>query len=148
MSFSIFSIFPRSSGTYFYDIFDQKFFRPKSPEIIDFKVGRSDPKVGGSIGPKQPHTEKSSKILQKIMFLRFFCSHAATSGCWKSYLLCSKRSENIINRKIIKFYIETIPEKNSQLRKKTFFRARRKNFRKFVGLENIYFFGVEKIIWV
>ena len=31
---------------------------------------------------------------------------------------CSKRSENIINRKIVKFYIEAISQKNSQLRKK------------------------------
>ena len=57
--FYIFSIFPSSSGTYFYDIFDQKQFRPKSSEMIDFKVGRSDPKVGAVIGPKQPHTGKA-----------------------------------------------------------------------------------------
>ena len=37
---------------------------------------------------------------------------------------CSKRSENIINRKIVKFYIEAISQKFSQLRQKIFFRAR------------------------
>ena len=50
----------------------------------------------------------------------------------KSYLLCSKRSENIINRKIGNFYIEAILQKNSQLRKKTyFFRVPKKKWKIF-----------------
>ena len=44
---------------------------------------------------------------------------------WKSYLPYTKRSENIINRKIRKFYIEAIPN-FSQLRKKMlFFRTKK-----------------------
>ena len=62
--FSTLSIFPRAPSAYFSNVFDQKIFRPKSAKMFDFKVGRFDPKVGAVIGPKQPHTEKSSKILE------------------------------------------------------------------------------------
>ena len=47
---------------------------------------------------------------------------------------CSKRSENLINRKIGTFYIEAIPPKFSQLRQKIFFRARSKYFLDFPGI--------------
>ena len=81
--FSIFSIFPRSSGTYFYDIFDPKLFRPKSSEIIYFKVGRSDPKVGAGIGPKQlPHWKIIENPSKNHVFA--FCLRPCRpSRCWK-----------------------------------------------------------------
>ena len=47
---------------------------------------------------------------------------------WKSYLRCSDRSENIINRKIGTFYMEAIPRKKIQLRKNTFFFRAQKIF--------------------
>ena len=50
-------------------------------------------------------------------------------GHWYSStkgLECSKRPENIINRKNTFFYIEAIPPKFPQLRQKIFFRARQK----------------------
>ena len=50
-----------------------------------------------------------------------FCTLTVPCRCWKSYLPYSKRSENIINRKIRQFYIEAIPQFFSQLRKKFFF---------------------------
>ena len=53
---------------------------------------------------------------------------------WESYLPCSKRSENLINRKIGTFYIEAIPQNFSQLRQKIFFRARSKYFLDFPGI--------------
>ena len=56
-----------------------------------------------------------------------FCTLTVPCRCWKSYLPYSKRSENIINRKIRQFYIEAIPQKKSQLRKKfIFFRVQKK----------------------
>ena len=43
-------------------------------------------------------------------------------------LECSKRAENIINREITIFYIEAIPPKNCQLRKKYFCSDSKKSF--------------------
>ena len=44
-------------------------------------------------------------------------------------LECPKRVENIINRKIINFYIEAMPKFFSQLRKKIFFSSSEKNLK-------------------
>ena len=52
----------------------------------------------------------------------------------KVHLPYSNRSENIINRKILIFYIKAIPQKISQLRQKIFFRARPKYFLDFSGI--------------
>ena len=57
-----------------------------------------------------------------------FCILTVPCRCWKSYLPCSKRSENIINRKSRNFYIEAIPNFFSQLRKKIYFFRTRKKF--------------------
>ena len=73
------------------------------------------------------------------------CALIVPCRYWKSYLPYSKRSENIINRKIRQFYIEAIPPKKSQLRKKIFFRARRKNFEKFSDQK--IFENVRQKIW-
>ena len=57
-----------------------------------------------------------------------FCALTVPWRCWKSYLPCSKRSENTINQKYRQFYIEAMPQKNSQLRKKVlFFSSSKKN---------------------
>ena len=56
----------------------------------------------------------------------YFCTLTVPCRCWKSYLPYSKRSENIINRKNIKFYIEAIPPKFSQLRKNIFVSSSKK----------------------
>ena len=58
-----------------------------------------------------------------------FCALTVPWRCWKSYLPCSKRSENTINQKNRQFYIEAMSQKISQLRK------------------NIYFFSSSKKIW-
>ena len=50
-----------------------------------------------------------------------FCTRRARWGSWKSYLPCSKRSENIVNRKIRFFYIKAIPRNFSQLQKNIIF---------------------------
>ena len=50
------------------------------------------------------------------------------SGARGEGLECSERAENLINRKIGTFYIETISQNFSQLRQKIFFRARSKTF--------------------
>ena len=55
-------------------------------------------------------------------------------------LPCSKRSENIINRKIRQFYIETISKKKSQLPKKIyFFRVQKKIKKNLEKSKNIKF---------
>ena len=46
-------------------------------------------------------------------------------------LECSERSENLINRKIINFYIEAIPPKKLSTPKKYFFEARKNENQKF-----------------
>ena len=54
-------------------------------------------------------------LWKKIWFFGFF--YSGTRG---ERLECSKRCENIINRKIIIFYIEAIPQFFFQLRKKNY----------------------------
>ena len=57
-----------------------------------------------------------------------FCALIVPWRCWKSYLPCSKRSENTINQKNRQFYIEAMSQKNSQLRKNIlFFSSSKKN---------------------
>ena len=102
----------------------KKNFLQYSRRFLFLKLGGSTEKWGLLLAQTAPTLENH----RKSMFLRFFFAHAAPCRCWKSYLPYSKRSENIINRKIRKFYIEGIPQKNLNSEKKI--RARRKKFRK------------------
>ena len=121
MTFLYFLIFPRGSGAYFDGIFDQK-------KIVQNRRKSMERKLGGRT---QKQTGKSLKILKKHVFAVIFLTHAAPCRCWKSYLPYSKRSENIINRKNRKFYIEeAISKKNLNSDKKYFFELDEKIFEK------------------
>ena len=93
----------------------------------------SNPKKTNFFGPDQKligHNGENGWFrtdIQKTLDMNRFLYPHSTCRCCKAYLLCSKRSENIINRKIGNFYIEDIPKTFSQLRK------------------NIIFFEVKKI---
>ena len=113
--FYIFSIFPEGPCTYFYDIFDQKNFDQNLRRLLILNLGGLTQKWGLLLGPNSPTLKSRRKSFKKSCFCVFFCSHAAPSRCWESYLSCSKRSENIINRKIGNFYIEIISTFFSQL---------------------------------
>ena len=55
---------------------------------------------------------------------------------------CRKRAENLINRKIGTFYIETVPQKISQLRKKN--RVQKISEKK-IGQQNFVFFSKKNL---
>ena len=67
--------------------------------------------------------------------------------CWQTYLPCSKRYENIINRTITTCYIETIPKKHFATPKQNIFRVQKfsnkknseQNLKMFVP-KNVIFF--------
>ena len=64
-----------------------------------------------------------------------FCALTVPWRCWKSYLPCSKRSENTINQKNRQFYIEAMSPKNYQLRKKILFFSSSKKIEKLIFLK-------------
>ena len=117
------------------------------------------------IWQKHLQTECSS---EKLRNWAGFCTLTVPCRCWKSYLPYSKRSENIINRKIRQFYIEAIPKKNLNSEKNNVFFEFKKKFENFPtkkfskngrqksdpksqisNLERIYFFSeLRKKIWV
>ena len=120
-------------------IFLTKFFSDQyRRRFLFLKLGGPTQKWGLLLVPKSPTLEKHWKSLKNRVFVViFFCAHAAPCRCWKSYLPYSKRSENIINRKNRKFYIEAIPKKKSQLRKKRYFFSSSKKFRKIFDQKKI-----------
>ena len=78
------------------------------------------------------------------------CALTVSCRCCKSYLPCSKRSENIINRKIGNFYIEAIFQKRISTPKKIFFSSSKKIQTKNLKIwknQNFQISKIENFVW-
>ena len=85
------------------------------------RSGGSDPEKGVTNGENDWFRANIQKTIEIEQVFVLPCR------CWKSYLPYSKRSENIINQQIRKFYIEAIPKKNLNSEKQIFFRVQKKS---------------------